>query len=364
MKLLILADIPAPYRVAVFKGLAEEYDIDVFFNSPKNAHRNLNWYIHPDRELNFYVMGTDETQRRYEDCLRRIKEYDAVLCYDPWAKRSRALQRLCRRKHIPYALNADGALGITMRFPRKQVKTYYAKRAPLCFAGCHRAVEYFKAYGAKDDSIVQHPFTSLHRDQIIEAPYTPQQKAAFKSELGMEDRPTFIAVGQFIHRKGFDLLLTAWGKTSQEGQLYIIGGGPLRAEYDRLIGESGLRNVYVEDFKQPDELKRYYRAADVFVMPTREDIWGLVVNEAMAEGLPVLSSDRCTSGLELIENGKNGYVYSCEDTDALGDYISQLAAQPRQWQAFSENTLQIIREYTLENVVNSHLDSLKKLLSK
>ena len=49
-------------------------------------------------------------------------------------------------------------------------------------------------------------------------------------------------------------------------------------------------------------------AADVFVMPTREDIWGLVINEAMAYGLPVVSTDKCIAALELVKNGRNGYI--------------------------------------------------------
>lgn len=364
MKVLILADITAPYRIAVFKGLAKAYDIDLFFNTATSEQRDPKWYSHADDELNFYLLNSPEAEEEYNSCIKNIKAYDFVLCYDPWHKRSRALQKLCKKKGIPYALNADGALDINMSFPKKQIKTFYTKRAPLLFAGCLRAEEYFKAYGGKPERIVRHPFTSLNESQILKTPYTPADKAEFKASLGMEQKTTFLAVGQFIHRKGFDILLSAWAKTSQDGQLYIIGGGPKRAEYEQMIKDNDLKNVYIEDFKKPDELQKYYSAADVFVMPTREDIWGLVVNEAMAQGLPVISSDRCTSGIELVDKDKNGFVYPCENTDMLAEYIEKLAFDTEMRAEFSVNSLSAINRYTLENIIESHIESITRLMAK
>lgn len=364
MRLLILSDIPAPYRIEVFKGLSKAFETTVFFNVSKNDSRNPDWYRKATTELYFEILDNDDSLNHYNDCIENIKQYDAVLCYDPWAKRSRALQRLCMRKRIPYILNADGALGITTSFPKKQIKTFYTKRAKMCFAGCERAVEYFKTYGAKDKNIVKHPFTSLYENQIIDKPISAEEKSTLKQELGMSGSTTFIAVGQFIHRKGFDLLLEAWSKTTQEGQLYIIGGGPKREEYEAYIKENDLKNVYIEDFKKPDELQKYYKASDVFVMPTREDIWGLVVNEAMAVGLPVITSDHCTSGNELVTNDVNGYVYPLEDTDMLASYIDKLAKDNALIGEFAEKSLEIIKEYTLENIISKHIESLNKLLKK
>lgn len=364
MKILILADITAPYRKAVFKGLAKEHDVDVFFNTAKSEQRDPKWYAMSDEELRFYVLNSDEAQAKYDECVKNIKSYDAVLCYDPWHKRSRALQRLCMRKHIPYALNADGARKINMSFPRKQIKSYYTKRAPMLFAGCERAEEYFKAYGAKPERIVRHYFTSSFAAQILEKPLSDSEKLAIKEELGMAPKTTFMAVGQFVHRKGFDLLLDAWGQTAQEGQLYIIGGGPLREEYERTIAEKNLQNVYIEDFKKPDVLLKYYHASDVFVMPTREDIWGLVVNEALGVALPVISSDECTSGTELVQNDVNGYVYPCRDTACLAKYISALASSAEKRERFAQKALEIISPYTIENIIENHLDSIKKLIKE
>ncbi len=362
MKILILADIPTPYRIEVFKGLAKKFDTTTFFNNAKNDSRNPEWYKKSSEEFCFEILDNEKTVNHYNECVEHIKDYDLVLCYDPWAKRSRALQRLCMRKKIPYILNADGALGITTKFPKKQIKSFYCKRAALCFAGCERAAEYFRTYGAKERNIVKHPFTSLLKEQILTEPYKGEQKSSFKSELGIPEKVTFITVGQFIHRKGFDLLLDAWAKTDQKAQLLIIGGGPLEDEYKEIIVQNGLENVYIIGFKKPEELQKYYAASDVFVLPTREDIWGLVVNEALANALPVISSNKCTAGNELVQNDVNGYVYECENTDSLAGCLTKLAEDGELRDRFSLGALKVIEEYTIENIISSHIESISRVI--
>ncbi len=364
MKILIISDFTAPYRIEVFKGLSKKHETTTFFCEAKNESRNDAWYKKSSEEFRFEIFDNELAEEHYNQCVANITDFDVVLCYTPWYKRVRKLQRICWRKKVPCILNCDGALEITTSFPKKQVKSYYVKRATLCFAGCERAVEYFRTYGAKPENIVKHPFTSLMKDEILTAPYTKEQKEAMKKELGMENKVTFVTVGQFIYRKGFDLLLNAWGKTSQEAQLYIIGGGPLEDEYNKIISESKLKNVHIIGFKKPAELQKYYRASDVFVLPTRKDIWGLVINESLSNGLPTISSNKCTAGNELVTNDFNGYVYECENTDELASRIETLAQDEELRDLFAANSLKAVEEYTIENIIESHLDSIEKVTSK
>ena len=82
-----------------------------------------------------------------------------------------------------------------------------------------------------------------------------------------------------------------------------------------------LENVHFIGFKTKSELSLYYQAADCVAFPTREDIWGLITNEALAFGVPVVATDRCVSALEMIKNGKNGYIVSVGDDSALAHKI-------------------------------------------
>lgn len=167
-----------------------------------------------------------------------------------------------------------------------------------------------------------------------------------------------ITVGQFIHRKGFDVLLNAWAKCDKEYELYIIGAEPTK-EYLDIKEQLHLENVHFEGFKTKEELKCYYQAADLFVFPTREDIWGLVVNEAMANGLPVITTDKCVAGLELIKDGENGYIIPTGNADELAKRINELLHDDWLLEKMAKNNLQKIRRYTIENMAIEHIMMLE-----
>lgn len=362
LKLLILSDVCAPYRKEVFNGLVASFSVDVFFERWRTDAREASWYARPDDDFSFTVLGDKEAEEKYADALRNIEKYDAVICYDPWIKRARRLQRLCIKKKIPYILNADGAVDINLSFPKKQIKTYFVKRAALCLAGCNRAREYFEAYGAPKEKIALHPFTSMYAADILTEPPTEAQKAAYRELLGMPNSPVYISVGQFISRKGYDLLLEAWKKADIDASLYIIGGGPLIDEYKEIIEKNDIRGVHILGYMDKPELYKYYIAADAFVMPTREDIWGLVVAEAMAHGLPVISSNRCTAANELLAGG-GGKIYPTYDTEALAECIRELASSEARGE-MARVALDAVKHHTYENVIACHTRAILGILEK
>lgn len=363
-RLLILSDVNLPYRIEVFKGLSRCFETVTFFNGRKIEGSNSRWYCPSDDSFEFHVLDNCKALQVYNEALENISDFDLVLCYDPWHKRSRALQRLCIKKNVPYILNADGVVDINKKIIRKIVKSYYVKRAALCFAGCNKAVEYFKYYSADESKIVKHPFTSFFEKSILDAPYTEQQKAEIRQRLGLEDRVTFLSVGRFVLSKGFDLLLDAWGRTSQESQLVIVGGGPMEKELCDIVSQRGLKNVKIVGYVPQNELNNYYAAANAFVMPTRSDVWGLVINEAMSKALPIISSDKCTASVELIEQQKNGLLYSCCDVERLAECISTLELDTELMQRMGIDGLKAIREYTYENVIKSHTESIMSVVER
>ena len=116
----------------------------------------------------------------------------------------------------------------------------------------------------------------------------------------------------------------------------------------------GLSNVHFLSFQKKDRLAQLYQAADMFVLPTREDIWGLVINEALAYGLPTITTDRCVAGLELIEDGVNGYVVPVGDEKALAEKIRAVLSSDRE--KMGQAALEKVRPYTLENMAKTHAE--------
>ena len=84
------------------------------------------------------------------------------------------------------------------------------------------------------------------------------------------------------------------------------------------------------------------------------DVWGLVINEAMAQGLPVITTDQCVAGLELVENGINGYIVPVSDNEALVTAINTVLGED--YRKMGQAALEKIRPYTMENMVKAHVE--------
>ncbi len=361
MKILILSTIPAPYRVAVFDGLRKEYDTTVFFERTKDGERNSAWFEKQGADKWFYILNNNnKDKQQYKEVKRNIGSYDLVVCYEPLSKEARKLESLCIRKKVPYIVNADGAVGLNNNWIKSIIKHHYFTKAKKCLAGCERAVQYFKHYKVKEERIVKHNFTSIYAKEILTAPVSDEEKTLLRKKLNIDEKITFITIGQFIYRKGIDLLLEAWKDVNKDFQLFIIGGGGLKGEYERIISQYNITNVHLFEYMPHSMIIDYLKASDCYVMPTREDIWGLVINEAMSVGLPVISSNKCTAANELVKDGESGFIYDVNDTKKLTSIINQKISR-NILKEFSEKVLEGIAEYTYENIIASHIATIESL---
>ncbi len=178
-----------------------------------------------------------------------------------------------------------------------------------------------------------------------------------KSYLGIKEEKMVLAVGQYIYRKGFDLLLKAASLLDDNVGIYIVGGKPTD-EYMHMKNNLKLNNVHFVEFRTKSELADYYRAADIFVHPTREDIWGLVINEALSYFLPVITTNRCVAGMELIENTVNGLIIQSDDFNAIVDSFKVNFDNIRLIKA----CLSIEKRYSIEKMALNHLTTLEEQL--
>lgn len=323
VKILAFADFPSPYRVEVFKGLAKEYDMLVVFDKMSDQNRNAAWFC-KNTGLNSISLLEEAGRMQFEKELKQIKKYDLVLAYDYHIKNAIRLEIDCIKNKVPYIMNLDGAF-IRKNFIKNIIKRYLVTHAAGYFASGNHAAEYFKYFGADENKIYYHPFTSLHADEVLKEPLSETEKTRYKKKLGVDKSKMVLTIGQFIHRKGFDVLLEAWNKELDEScSLVIVGGGEEENQYRQYIADHNLENVQLVGFKQKEEIFEYYKAADLFVLPTREDIWGLVINEAMACGLPVISTNMCLGAVELIENGINGYIVPVNNSNELTEAMKKL----------------------------------------
>ena len=142
-----------------------------------------------------------------------------------------------------------------------------------------------------------------------------------RETLGLRGR-TFLLIGQLISRKGFDKVMQAWSRLDRRMQeqntLLVVGSGEDEEKLKQLAGDLDIPNIVFAGGKSHEELPEIYAAADVHVFPSLVDVWGMVVNEAMACGKPVLASKYAGASQELISNdGQFGELIDPLDIDSM-----------------------------------------------
>jgi hypothetical protein len=152
-----------------------------------------------------------------------------------------------------------------------------------------------------------------------------------RQRLGLPER-FFLASARFIAKKNLLRLLAAYAAYRRQAgadawHLVLLGDGDLRAGLERRIAEADLAgHVILPGFRHYDELPAYYGLADAFVHASTTEQWGLVVNEAMASGLPVLVAARCGCVPDLVKDGVNGFTFDPDDVDELAGLMRRVAA--------------------------------------
>ena len=170
--------------------------------------------------------------------------------------------------------------------------------------------------------------------------------------LGLPDR-FFLFVGRLSPEKNLVRLLQAYRQyadgESQPWGLVLVGGGPEGEALTAVANDLALEEVVWAGFKQLGELPPYYALASGFVLPSVSESWGLVVNEAMASGLPVLVSNRCGCATDLVEEGKNGYSFNPYDISEIKERLSMLASlEGSERESMCLKSQEIIADYRLE----------------
>lgn len=366
MKVLFLTNIPSPYRVDFFDELGKKCELTVLYELERASDRDERWKSNKSNNfrkifLSGKKIGTDSAICFSVLKYLKDKSYDIIVIGGYSTPTGMLAIEFLKFINRPFILNVDGGMIKNDSKLKYRIKKHFIKSASCWLSTGRNTTDYLLNYGAKKENIFVYPFTSIKENEIVQSILSKEEKYEVKSKLGIKEEKVIISVGQFIYRKGYDILLKTCENLDKSIGVYIIGGKPIN-EYLKLKEELNITNVYFVDFKSKEEIKEYYEAADLFVLPTREDIWGLVINEAMAQGLPVITTNKCVAGLELIENIKNGYIVEVENYVELANKINYIINNEKSIEKMASNNLDKIKNYTIENMAKVHIDIFKKIL--
>ncbi len=367
MKVLYLANIPSPYRVDFFGELARSCDLTVVFERQKAADRKDSWLGGENAGYTtHYLKGFSvKNETAFAPSVLRFlkKNKFDIIVIGGYATPTAMLAILwLKLRKIPFVLNADGGFIKPGGGFKEKIKRFFIGAAAWWICSGEATKNYFAHYGADPEKVFTYPFTSLVKADILTAPPTDKEKQALKKELGIAEAKAVLAVGQFIPRKGFDVLLKAWADMPEGIGLYLLGDEPSE-EYLTLVRELKLKNVHFAGFRPKADVLSFCRACDLFVLPTREDIWGLVVNEALASALPVVTTKQCLAGLTLVDDSV-GRLIAAEDVPALKTAMTEILSDGKKISAMRTSALHRIKSYTIENMASRHIEIFKTILGR
>jgi len=172
------------------------------------------------------------------------------------------------------------------------------------------------------------------------------------------DSEVVIFSGRLIKRKNVDLIINSL-IGFKKVFLLIIGDGEEKIRLSDLARRKGIDFAITGFIEEQEELFKIYNVGDILILPSYNEPWGLVVNEAMAAGLPVIVSNECGCSLDLVRDGENGYILTdLENSETLRNLIMKALKNK---ESFSKKSLEIIDNWTFENSRKSFEELLKFL---
>ena len=356
-KVLFITNIPAPYRIDFFNALGRLVDLTVIFEAKTTPKTTFNYNLDSISQFRaIFLSDGDIQEKRFNwnilPLIRRGAYDHVVVTSYGYATEALAILTL-KARGIPYEMELDGGIPRNDNPIAHALKAFLIRGAVRYWSTGSRTDRFYESFGVPAERIQRYPFSSISEREIVSRPPDEQERAAAKQRLGIRAERLVLSVGQTIHRKGYDLLIRAASLLPEGVQVVIVGGSP-REEWSALMRELNVQNLSFVEFASKETVNDYYTAADVFVLPTREDVWGLVINEAMARGVPVITTDGCVAGCEMIQEGESGYLIPCETYEPLAERITKLLENDAVRECIALAGLDRVRGYTVEAMARTH----------
>ncbi|HEY75777.1 MAG TPA: glycosyltransferase family 4 protein [Thermoflexia bacterium] len=351
---LLFTNTVAPYRLPLFQQLAREINLHVLFARERTADRR--WRVSPaEYTFRFTLLPHRRVrlggavQILHPDLLARLRriDFDVAILGD---NRQTALSGLvlwivarARRRPLivwtgitpgedQFARSGRGLRGLYARYRHGLLR-----RAAAVVAYGTATREYLIRLDVPAERI----FTGT---QVVPQALLPSP-ATDRRALGVEGRTVVLTVGYMVPRKGMDLLIRAFRQVAgPDDLLVLVGSGPEEETLRQLA--AGDDRIWFPGYLEGSRKTAWYAAADLFVLPTLHDPWGLVVNEAMVFSLPIITTDSAGCAPDLVRD--NGLIVPAGDVDALADALGKLLFDEPLRRRMGLRSREIISSYTVE----------------
>lgn len=347
-KVLYLSNIEVPYRVRMFNGLSKYCELTVLYELEKDKNRNEKWSKSVDHKFNTVILKGIKFGNENSFSLGILKhifgKYDAIIvgCFN---SPSQVIAILAMRLFkIPYILNIDGEVFLKDNSFKSKLKKFFLKGASAYLTAGEKCAESIKSI-TMDKKVYPYYFSSLSEKELYEHTQNSEKR-----------EETVLVAGQYLDVKGMDVALSA-AKADSSIKYKFIGMGDKTREFIEKYSANNLKNVEFVPFLQKDKLENEYKKCSVFVLPSRQECWGLVINEAASFGTPIVSTYGSGAAVEFLEGEYSKYLAIPGDSTAL---LSCIKAVLRDMDIndYSKFLIKKSKNYSIENNIKIHLNAL------
>jgi glycosyltransferase involved in cell wall biosynthesis len=386
-RLAILASHVIQYQAPLFQMLARqpEIELSVFFCSHSGAQsyhdegfgRQVKWDVPLLQGYGFEFLPNWSIRPNASRFWGRInpriilvlrrRKFDAIWVHG-WARFTDWIAMLTAFTFkIPVLIRGESNLLPSLpswksTLKRMVLRNLFRRTSAFLAIGRFNA-EFYRAYGVAKEKIYTIPYAVNNDFFLSQAVKLANCKGKLKQDLGIA--PEFSVVlyaGKLIDKKRPLDLLEAFEYLSrtQKAVLVYVGAGSLEPALKQ-YAEAKRLPVLFAGFQNQTELPKWFAIADVFALPSADEPWGLVVNEAMCFSLPVVASDQVGAVGDLVRGGENGFVFGSGDVRSLSRHLELLLSDPVLRARFGEKSREIIEHWSYRENVNGILTCLEQL---
>jgi glycosyltransferase involved in cell wall biosynthesis len=375
VKIAIIHNIVTPYRLELFERLSKHKYIDelnVFYCLERYNDRN--WSLKYDAEYKYKILpGYTFTFPIIKlpcsinpSIFNEIRNnnYDAVIVCGFTDITTQLAYLSCKINHIPIILWSElsGAYLFKYHILYNPVIKFFLKNSDALVVPSTQSKEYHIKMSASSNKIFISPNTNDEQRYISKIKKYKENSSVIHEELSVTTTKNIIFVGRFIKRKCVDYLIKAFIEIKAEMDdlgLILIGDGPEKENLQSLCKDSGVEDVYFTGFVSEEEKIKYYSISNVFVLPSLWDIHPLVLPEAMACSLPIISTTGVASARDVIIDGENGYIVNTGDVSQLSSAIKNVFCS-NDMGLMGKRSLQILNEkYSLDVAVEGIICAIR-----
>lgn len=364
-RVAIITNIPSPYRVGQFINLQNkilEYEFFFIFSDIGDKERSWDVKLEGLRNAVFLnskplMLKSKSEVRGYYLSLDVIKTLNSispdVVIVCEYNMISIQAFLYCKIKKIKVISMTDGTLYSERNFGsfRRLNRRLIIPRADMCIASSTKSKELQMYYGAREDRITIAFLT-------VDVDYFQFEREKYHSHK-------LLFIGSLIERKGIDLLLKALSLVKKDYTLTIVGDGEEKSRLVDYVEQNGMKElVEFIPFKQKEELREIYNTHDIFILPTREDCFGLVINEAMAASMPVISSCYADGAYDLVIDGENGYIVNPYDSVKFANTIDKLIANDELVEKMGKASFETINRFSFDKTSEAIGEAINRALDK